>query len=179
MMKQSAVFSLRSPASASSAASSRPLRFKLFARIAMVALLALVFLGAGGTGTRFSAIGHGMICACGCNQILLECNHVGCQYSDRMRGELQTMLDKGEDDGAIQQAFVLKYGNTILAAPTKSGFNLIAWVVPFVVLGLATLFAGLVVRRWRADGPLEPAPAGAAAVEFDRYREQARRETEL
>jgi len=151
------------------------------AQLALVAILALAFMGAGDSATRFTALGHGMICACGCNQILLECNHVGCQYSDRMRGELQTMLDNGQGDEAITQAFVLKYGNTILAAPTKTGFNLVAWIVPFAVLGLATLFAGMVVMRWRADDVLTPLPAtaGPGASEFDRYREQARRETEL
>jgi cytochrome c-type biogenesis protein CcmH/NrfF len=148
------------------------------AQLALIAILALLFMGAGDNAQRFSALGHGMICPCGCSQILLECNHVGCQYSDRMRGELQAMLTKGDNDEAITQAFTLKYGNTILAAPTKSGFNLVAWVVPFLVLGLATFFAGMVVRRWRADGyQLAAAPAGTA--EYDRFREQARRETEL
>lgn len=70
------------------------------AQLALVALLALGLLGAGDTATRFNALGHGMICACGCGQILLECNHVGCSYSDRMRGELQGMLDKGMTDEA-------------------------------------------------------------------------------
>jgi len=151
-------------------------------QLVLVAILALTLMGAGDNATRFSALGHGMICACGCNQILLECNHVGCTYSDRMRGELQTMLNDGQSDEGITQAFVLKYGNTILAAPTKSGFNLVAWVVPFVVLGLATFFAGLVVRRWRVEpGELAPLPAAgsAGAADFERYREQARRETEL
>ncbi|HSE47623.1 MAG TPA: cytochrome c-type biogenesis protein CcmH [Terriglobales bacterium] len=149
-----------------------------FAQLALVAVLALVFLGAGDTATRFSALGHGMICACGCNQILLECNHVGCSYSDRMRGELQQMLDKGMSDEAITQEFVLKYGNTILAAPTTSGFNLVAWVVPFLVLGTATFFAALLVRRWKSGA--EPLPATAAAgAPLDEYRERARRETEL
>lgn len=151
-----------------------------FAQVALVAVLALVFLGAGGTATRFSALGHEMICACGCNQIMLECNHVGCAYSERMRGELQSMLDKGMDDEAILGAFVLKYGNTILAKPTYSGFNLVAWVVPFLVLGTATFFAAVVVKRWRAGADPMPAPArGAAAAELDEYRAQARRETEI
>lgn len=151
---------------------------KLIVRVVSVILLALVFLAAGDTAQRFSALGHGMVCPCGCNQILLECNHVGCQYSDRMRAELQTQLNHGDSDEAITQAFVLKYGNTILAAPTKTGFNLVAWIVPFLVLALATLFAGIVVRRWRTDG-LGMAAAPAGAPEFDRFREQARRETEV
>ena len=149
-------------------------------RLAAVALLALLFLGAGDTGRRFTSLGHGMICACGCNQILLECNHVGCQYSDRMRGELQTMLDQGLDDTAIMAAFAQKYGNTILAAPTTSGFNLVAWIIPFAVLAAATFFAGILIRRWRSGK--EPLPAPAAGIPpqvLDQYREQARRETEV
>ncbi|MDP9269020.1 MAG: cytochrome c-type biogenesis protein CcmH [Acidobacteriota bacterium] len=154
---------------------------KRCAQLALIAILAFTVMGAGDNATRFNALGHGMICPCGCNQILLECNHVGCQYSDRMRGELQTMISNGQADEAITQAFVLKYGNTILAAPTKTGFNLVAWVVPFVVLGAATFFAGLVVRRWRSDDALAPLPAAAGdgADGFERYREQARRETGL
>jgi cytochrome c-type biogenesis protein CcmH/NrfF len=178
-MKTSLVVGRRSLASALSGSALRPLRFRIFGRIATVLLLALVFLGAGDSAARFRALGHGMICACGCNQILLECNHVGCSYSDRMRGELQTMLDEGKSDEAVMQAFVLKYGNTILAAPTTSGFNLVAWVVPFLVLGTATVFAGLLVRRWRAGHEPLPAAAGASARAFDEYRDRARRETEL
>lgn len=148
------------------------------ARLVIVALMALVFLGAADNTTRFNRLGNGMICACGCNQILLQCNHVGCAYSERMRGELQLMLDRGMSDEAVIQEFVLKYGNTILAAPTTSGFNLVAWVVPFLVLGLATFFAALVVRRWKSGEPLA-APAASAVAELDHYRRQARRETEL
>src|SRR5207253_3762640 len=51
-----------------------------------IALVAL--MGAGDDGARFRQLGHKMMCVCSCSQILLECNHVGCAYSDRMRGEL-------------------------------------------------------------------------------------------
>ena len=50
------------------------------------------------------------MCACGCRQILLECNHVGCSYSDRMRDELSTALTRGDSDDLVLQAFVQKYG---------------------------------------------------------------------
>ena len=57
------------------------------AQIVLIALLAMVFFGAD-TDARFNKLGHQIMCMCGCNQILLECNHVGCTYSDRMRNEL-------------------------------------------------------------------------------------------
>lgn len=155
----------------------RPLRCKLFLRLAAVALLALALMGAGETAARFDALGNRMMCACGCRQILLQCNHVGCTYSDRMRKELAASLQRGDNDDLIQQAFVQKYGSTVLAAPTTTGFNRIAWIMPFAVFGLATMFAVVVIRRWRTVGLAAPAQAGSAAL--DRFREQARRETEL
>ena len=39
-------------------------------------------------------------------------------------------------DDTILQGFVQKYGMTVLAAPGTSGFNSVAWLVPFIALGL-------------------------------------------
>ena len=112
---------------------------KLLRRIAQLVLLAavaLLFLGAD-VDARFNKLGHQMMCMCGCNQVLLECNHVGCAYSDRMRNELTAGLERGDSDSLILQSFVQKYGNTVLAAPTTSGFNIVAWIMPFAVFALA------------------------------------------
>jgi hypothetical protein len=49
-------------------------------------LAAAVFLFMGASGNpdaRFKDLGHRMMCTCGCGQVLLECNHVGCQSSDK------------------------------------------------------------------------------------------------
>src|SRR5438477_8697949 len=59
------------------------------------------FLGAGDEDARFSTVGHKMMCVCGCNQVLLECNHVGCRYSDRMRGELSSALSRADSDDLV------------------------------------------------------------------------------
>src|SRR6266851_425988 len=77
----------------------------------------LLLLGAGDPAARFSEIGHQMMCVCGCNQILLECNHVGCRSSDGMRNELMASLTRGDSDSLVEQGFVQKYGPTVLASP--------------------------------------------------------------
>ena len=64
-----------------------------------------------------------MMCICSCNQILLECNHVGCPDSDDMRNELMAAVSRGDSDSLVEQAFVQKYGPTVLAAPTNTGFD--------------------------------------------------------
>jgi cytochrome c-type biogenesis protein CcmH/NrfF len=155
-------------------------RRKHAAQLALVMAGILTFMGAGDEA-RFNDLGHRMMCVCGCNQILLECNHVGCQYSDRMRVELASALSRGDSDDLTLQAFVQKYGTTVVAAPTATGFNRIAWIMPFVALaaGIATLV--LVVRAWRA----RPAPALADGIrpvrgpELERLRDEVRKETEL
>ncbi len=142
-----------------------------------------LFMGAGDDSARFKDLGHRMMCTCGCGQVLLECNHVGCQSSDKMRNQLQAALDKGggNSDDLILQGFVQEYGPTVIAAPTATGFNRVAWVMPFVVLALGIAFAVHIVRSWK-NRP-EPALADGITIpqgsELDEFRRRARKETDL
>ncbi|MGA8308685.1 MAG: cytochrome c-type biogenesis protein CcmH [Terriglobales bacterium] len=151
--------------------------------VQIVVLLFAVFvcLGAGDENARFSALGHKLMCVCSCNQVLLECNHVGCSYSDRMRGELAAALDRADSDDLVLQSFVQKYGPTVLLAPTATGFNRVAWVIPYLALALGLTTVVLIVRAWRTRPLVMPAGgvAPASPAEFKRFRDQARRETEL
>ena len=136
---------------------------------------------AGDNSTRIERLGHRMMCACGCNQILLECNHVGCTYSSTMRDELISAVNAGNGDAAVLQSFVEKYGSTVLAAPTNSGFNRVAWVMPYIALAIGVTGVVLVVRNWNTRAvPVTAANTSPAkAPDLDRFREQARRETDL
>jgi cytochrome c-type biogenesis protein CcmH len=125
------------------------------------------------SAARFNTLGHRMICSCGCNQILLECNHVGCPSSDGMRSELSAAIARGDSDDLILQAFVQKYGPTILAAPPAVGFNRVAWIMPFVILLLAIGTAIVVIKNWK-----QPQVAEAPGLPPG-LRDEIRRETEL
>ena len=151
--------------------------------VGLLCLAVFALLGAGDESARFNSLGHKLMCVCGCNQILLECNHVGCTYSDRMRGELIAGLDRGENDDLTLQDFVQKYGPTVLAAPTAIGFNRVAWVMPFLALVLGLTTTIFIVVSWKGRGPGD---GGGGAVggssgdpELDRFRDQARKDTEL
>ena len=149
------------------------------AQLLLIGVLAIGFMGAD-TDARFNRLGHQMMCMCGCNQVLLECNHVGCAYSERMRNELTAGLERGDNDSLVLQSFVQKYGNTVLAAPTSSGFNVIAWIMPFAVFALATGIAVWLVRMWRARPVAQTvAQPNLAAGELDALRRKAREETEF
>ena len=141
--------------------------------------MAMAFLGAD-VDARFNKLGHGLMCMCGCNQILLECNHVGCAYSDRMRNELTAGLERGDNDSLLLQSFVQKYGNTVLAAPTNSGFNIVAWITPFAVFALALAIAVWLVRVWKARPAAHAVTQDNLTIEdLDALRKKAREETEF
>src|ERR1700755_1390533 len=84
-------------------------------------------------GARYQKLSHAMMCPCGCNQLLGECNHVGCTYSDKMRSQLAASIDHGDDDTTIFHAFQDEYGPTALAAPMFTHFNQFSWWVPPVL----------------------------------------------
>jgi cytochrome c-type biogenesis protein CcmH/NrfF len=161
--------------------SAKPVRRALHALVLTTAVF--LFMGAGDDSARFKDLGHRMMCACGCGQILLECNHVGCTYSDKMRDQLQAALDKGNNDDLILQGFVQDYGPTVIAAPTATGFNRVAWIMPFAALAFGITFVVYVVRSWKN----RPTPALADGITIrrgnedglDEFRRKARRETDL
>jgi cytochrome c-type biogenesis protein CcmH len=127
--------------------------------------------------TRFDKLGHRMMCTCSCAQVLLECNHVGCPNSEGMRQELMAGVTNGDSDTTIFDAFVAKYGPTVLAAPTTKGFNLVAWIMPFAVLILGIGGTALLIRRWKLR--TVPLPPASQTPNFPEIRNRIRHETEL
>jgi cytochrome c-type biogenesis protein CcmH/NrfF len=119
-----------------------------------------------------------LMCPCGCAEILLECNHVGCAYSETMRKELAAAVDKGSSDDSILQQFVDKYGTTVLAAPTKKGFDMVAWIMPGAVLLAGIWLTAVLARKWKYR--VAPAVQSQATPgQLDTFRARARQETEL
>jgi len=95
-----------------------------------------------------------------------------------MKQELTTAVDRGDSDNAIIQFFVQTYGTLVLAAPTNSGFDRIAWIMPYIALFGGIAMVVVIVWFWRK----RPAPAvtvAAHAADLDHLREQIRKETEL
>src|SRR5580765_8510805 len=140
----------------------------------VLAAAVFAFSGASDPSTRFNELGHQLMCICSCGQILLECNHVGCPDSDGMRNELMAAVSRGDSDSLVQQAFVQKYGPTVLAAPTTTGFDRAAWIFPFIAFAVGTVLVVFVVRAWKnRPSPAHVGGPPLADGEFDRFRRQA------
>jgi len=164
----------------------RPRPIAAIAALLMIASLPLMTTPAGGQqlSDRAKQIGHKFMCMCGCNQVLTECNHVGCSISASMLKELNQSLANGGTEESITQAFLQEFGTKVYAEPPKSGFSLVAWSLPTIYLVIGTLLVIFVISRWRkrpATESVSGARTGASHVSpelLERARAQAARDTE-
>ncbi len=151
---------------------------RIWSQLTVVCLLLIFSVGAANNAARYDKLGHQLMCTCGCAEVLLSCNHVGCTFSTQEEGELRDALDRGDSDNLILQNFVQKYGPPVLAAPPEKGFDLVAWIAPGVVFLLMTLGTALLIRKWKLH--TVPMPEEAAAnPQMDAIRKKIRRETEI
>lgn len=140
-------------------------------------------VGAQQLSEQAKKIGGKFMCMCGCNQVLTECNHVGCSTSASMLKELNQSLANGGTEDSITQAFLQEFGTKVYAEPPKSGFSMVAWAMPTVYLVLGTVLVVFVISRWRKRPAAEATSPGATAKTvspelLERARAQAARETE-
>jgi cytochrome c-type biogenesis protein CcmH/NrfF len=151
--------------------------FRRSSRLAFVGILIAVTAGATDSSARFDKDSHEMMCVCGCNQLLGECNHVGCPDSDGMRAQLAASIAKGDSDDQIFHQFQEQYGPVVLAAPMFTRFNRVAWIVPPLILFLGIAGVLLIVRNWKMG--TVPVPAVPDTAAFVATRERIRRETQI
>jgi cytochrome c-type biogenesis protein CcmH len=80
------------------------------------------------------------------------------ELANEMRTLIREQLQQGKTPAEVLDYFAERYGEWILLAPPKHGFNLVIWVLPFVLLpiGAAAVYWG--ARRWvrRSAGAESP-----------------------
>ena len=99
------------------------------------------------------------------------------EYSKQMRRVVREMLAQGHSREEILDFFADRYGPQVLAAPPKSGLNLVAWIVPVVAV-IAAIGGGLLVIRsmaGRNNAPTGEEPLAEDGLE--EYLEIVDRET--
>jgi cytochrome c-type biogenesis protein CcmH len=116
--------------------------------ILMIAVLVLL----AGPATVWAAsqladLENALMCKCDdkCGKVLINCT---CDTSKETRKTLTSKLESGLTVDQIVQQYVDKYGETVLSAPTKSGFNLSAWIMPFVALAIGGFGVRKVIQSW-------------------------------
>jgi cytochrome c-type biogenesis protein CcmH/NrfF len=140
---------------------------------------------------RTHQIGAKLKCMCnGCDQAAGKCYHVGgaysgpCDTAKTMLKEIDTHIAAGLNDQQVLDAMIKQYGPLAYVEPPKTGFGLVAWLMPILYLLGGLALVTIVMKRWRSR-PAAVAADGAAAggvrvspEMLARARAQAQRETE-
>jgi cytochrome c-type biogenesis protein CcmF len=108
-----------------------------------------------------------IMCSCGaCRRSLAKCGMPSCHGEAEQMTKLKQFISEGKDEEAILAAFVKDRGaSDVLMTPPDTGFNRLAWMLPYL-LALGGLIALIITtRRWsqvqrpavNAGGPIDPA----------------------
>ena len=139
----------------------------------------VLLMGADNQEARYQKLGSKIMCTCGCAEMLLQCDHVGCPNSDRMTHELRANVQTMSNDEEVLDWFRSTWGVVAVVEPRTHGFELLAWILPAAGLGLGLMLVVLLIRNWK----MRPAPVAAAdlnlAPDLEALRDRARRETEI
>jgi cytochrome c-type biogenesis protein CcmH len=88
--------------------------------------------------------------------------------ADRMRLFISARIAAGDTKSEIKSKLVDQFGEAVLAAPPKSGFNLLVWFLPLAGVAVGAVVLALVARRWsRAKGPTEADPSSNGRAPLD------------
>jgi cytochrome c-type biogenesis protein CcmH len=127
--------------------------------LALVALAALALAGGAGAAEppTLSDIEDEVVCPT-CRTTL---DMSDAPVAERMRVFIRARIAAGDSKAEIKARLVDEFGESVLAAPPKRGFDLLAWVLPLAGLLAAGLAVALAARRWarsrsEPEAPLEP-----------------------
>ena len=104
---------------------------------------------------------HQIHCQCGCNLDVYTCRTTdfACSVSPAMHSDVMGLVAGGHSAPEILAAFKAIYGEKVLMAPVRSGFNLLGYTVPFIALGTGAIVVAALMRRWKRAAVVSTVPA--------------------
>jgi cytochrome c-type biogenesis protein CcmH len=124
------------------------------------------------------ALEHRIRCQCGCTLDVFTCRTTdfSCQVSPSMHRDVMSLVDGGYGAQEILDSFVNVYGERVLMAPPKAGFNLVGYVLPGIAVTVGAVVLAVMMRRWKRAGvparasstraaPLDASPDEIARLE--------------
>jgi cytochrome c-type biogenesis protein CcmH len=98
---------------------------------------------------------HQLHCQCGCNLDVYTCRTTdfACSVSPAMHADVMGLVSGGHPAAEILAAFKAVYGEKVLMAPGRSGFNLLGYTMPFVALGAGAVIVSVLINRWKPRAP--------------------------
>ena len=96
-----------------------------------------------------------------CHTTLDESNSA---IAQQIKAFIRVRIAQGQTKSQIESQLVDNFGPSILAAPPKRGWDLLAWALPLGGLGLGAIVLGILAWRWTRDRD-RPAPGGGARLD--------------
>ena len=144
-----------------------------FRKFAAILLLAVGCLGQSASlmmNPNVKRVGMKLACLCGvCKNSIGDCVMMGCHYAGSGRQKIAQMQSIGANDENIVGKFIEEQGLKALVVPPASGFNLTAWVMPFLMMALGLYAIYVYVQKLKR--PLE-----ASATPSAKYDDLAQKE---
>lgn len=167
----------------------RRITARLLALVALLPLLTLALMArppmavwADGNVALVDSLSDELMCQCGCSYTVNACaGAMQCDVSEQMRKVISDKVAQGQGRQQVISYFASQYGEKVLAAPTKQGFNLTAWVTPFAAILAGAGVVYLILQAWvhrrgaEQDETVDesgPADLGAYGERVDRELEQ-------
>jgi cytochrome c-type biogenesis protein CcmH len=135
---------------------------KVFLGLFVLVWISVSQVSIAGAGAVLQDLENALMCKCDdkCGKVLLNCT---CSTSDKTRAKFSKMLESGLTVEQIIKMQVDEHGETILSAPSKFGFNLTAWMTPFIALvaggfGIRKVLLAWVGKKGDSDSTTTPEP---------------------
>lgn len=163
------LFGLRVPGGSSLGVG--PSRLVAVIGVAVLLLLAVPAAAVAVPATNPAPVADKIMCMCGCNSVLSNCPHAECGWGIPEKEFIGNELAAGKSADELIDYYVAQYGEEIMAAPSKSGFNLTAWVMPFALILTAAVAVFFLIQMWsRGRGEGEEATIVAPVLPEDKAR---------
>ncbi|HEX6628207.1 MAG TPA: cytochrome c-type biogenesis protein CcmH [Gemmatimonadaceae bacterium] len=107
------------------------------------------------TDAQRDELEHQLHCQCGCNLDVYTCRTTdfSCSVSPAMHADVMGLVGGGHTAQEILAAFKAIYGEKVLMAPNKSGFNLVGYTMPFVALAVGAVIVNVLLKKWKTREP--------------------------
>ena len=140
----------------------------------MVMLVILLQLSSQANNADLKQLLKSVYCYCGCSRETIEVCICGVAQEIEKNFKQKLTLEKTVDQ--IKSEYLAQYGSQFDAIMKAEGFNLVAYIVPFVLLAI---FGGIsvVVLKKQKRGQIVTQPAGSTNLdgleeEIQQYRQQ-------
>lgn len=118
------------------------------------------------TALERDAVERNLACPCPCTLDVFTCRtSMPCGFSPRLHADVVQLAVGGYSADEILAAFEQAYGEKILMAPHKQGFNWVGWIAPFAAVGGGALAVGTLIRQWGRRAAERRASVPAVPIE--------------